>query len=258
MAELPFDESVVRFKENEVRFDDFINDAVGYLTREGVSVESIQAFLARLESEITAGAALEPRMVVVESGLATAQSDISTLQGEMTTAQGDVDTLETQMIEVVRKLTNPSEWISYLPEGSNYTTPSFSAGVLTKLLIPTTVKFSNDFAIVDIGGGDFRVQYQGLVTRDFKVHMNTGLQTGASNTIIALRMYKGTVASPDNIEPGVSIPLKVGTGTDTGALGLAGVTTLNPLDVIAIAAETSLTSTLTFIETSILIEEKNG
>ena len=55
MAELTFDESVLRFKDNEDRFDLFVNDAVGYLTREGVSVESVQAFMARLETEILSG-----------------------------------------------------------------------------------------------------------------------------------------------------------------------------------------------------------
>lgn len=82
--QIPFDESIVRFKENEVRFDDFINDAVGYLTREGVSVESIQAFLARLEEEITGYAALEPRVDTLETEMDAVESDISDIVAEAT------------------------------------------------------------------------------------------------------------------------------------------------------------------------------
>ncbi len=70
MAELPFDEAVVRLGENEARFDLFVNDAVGYLTSEGVSVESIIAFLARLETEILGfqAAAILPLVEVLEGG----------------------------------------------------------------------------------------------------------------------------------------------------------------------------------------------
>ena len=254
--QLPFDESVLRLKDNEVRFDEFINDAVGYLTREGVSVESIQAFLARLEDEVTGYIALGPRVDTLETGMGAVEGRLDDLEAFGLDAR--VTSLETSMVEVLRRLMTPSEWVSYLPVGSDFTTASFSAGVLTKLLIPTTVKFSEDFGIIDIGGGDMRVQYQGPTARRFRVHMSTGLQTGTSNTIIKLRMFRGTVATPDVIELGVGIARKVGTGSDTGAIGFASVFVANPLDVIAIAAETSLASTLTFIETSIIIEEDHG
>lgn len=261
MAEeqLPLDEATVRFKDNEVRFDLFINDAVGYLTREGVSVESIIAFLARLELEILGYQALGPRVGTLETDVAALDVRVTAIEDlDFAGLESRVDDLETDVTELKRGAESPSEWISYLPIGADHLTPSLSAGVLTKLLIPTTVKFSNEFAIVDIGGGDMRVQYQGAVARRFAIHANTGLQTGTSNTVVKLRMYKGTVATPDVAEPGVGITRKVGTGTDTGALGFAGEFILNPLDVVAVAAESSLTSTLIFIETSIIITETRG
>lgn len=259
MAEqLPFDEAVVRFKDNEERFDLFINDAVGYLTREGVSVESIRAFLDRLETEITGYANLAPRVTTLESEMDAVEGRLDIVEPKVTTLEGEMDTAQTDITALQGVVESPSEWISYLPIGSDYTTPSLTAATLTKVLLDTTVKFSNDFALVDIGGGDFRVQYQGSVAKDFNIRMTTSMQTGTSNTIVKLRMYKGTTASPDVIEPGVGIVRKVGTGTDTGALGIEGAFTLNPLDVVAVAVESSLGGTVTFIESSIVIQEKRG
>lgn len=52
MAQLPIDEAINRFKDNEDRFDDFVNDSNGYNRDNGAFVESIPAFLARQEQEI--------------------------------------------------------------------------------------------------------------------------------------------------------------------------------------------------------------
>ena len=50
MAELPLDQAVPRFKANEDRLDTFVNSATGYTTSGGVSVQSIQQFLASIGS----------------------------------------------------------------------------------------------------------------------------------------------------------------------------------------------------------------
>lgn len=256
MAQLPLDDALNRFKDNEERLDLFINDAVGYLTHEGISVESIQAFLARLETEILGfqAEALVPRVETLESEMVAVEGRLDTL--EAFTLDDRVTVLETDMVDVKRISLNPSEWVSYLPVGSDFTTPALSAGVATKILIPTTVKFSKEFAIVDIGGGDFRVQYQGPIPRSFNMRMTTSMQSSANNTQAHIQMFKGTTASPDVLEPGVSISRTIGTGADTGAFGVEGAFTVNPLDVIAIAASTSVAGTLTFIQTSIVVQEK--
>lgn len=141
--------------------------------------------------------------------------------------------------------------ISYLPEASPYTTPSIAVNTPTKVLIPTTVKSSSDFAVVDIGGGDLRFQYQGSTTKEFRIGMTTGMRTGASNAIIKLRMYKNAAA-----EPGIYIIRKVGTETDTGALGIEGWFTLAPNDTISVWVETDTASTITFDGISINIWEE--
>ena len=52
MAELPANEAIARFKTNEDRFDKFINDIAGYIASGGQSVESVRAFLVRMEQVI--------------------------------------------------------------------------------------------------------------------------------------------------------------------------------------------------------------
>ena len=52
MAELPANEAIARFKTNEDRFDKFINDIAGYIASGGQNVESVRAFLVRMEQVI--------------------------------------------------------------------------------------------------------------------------------------------------------------------------------------------------------------
>lgn len=144
-----------------------------------------------------------------------------------------------------------SHLVSYLPEGTPYTSPTITAATPTKVLIPTTVKSSRDFAVVDIGGGDLRFQYQGTETKQFRIGMTTGMRTGASNITVKLRMYKNSVA-----EPGVYIPRKVSTGADTGALGIEGWFELAPNDTISVWIEVDENSTVTFDGVSINIWEE--
>ena len=50
MAQLPIDEATNRFKENEDRFDTFVNDETGYTSSGGQHVESLPEFLERIET----------------------------------------------------------------------------------------------------------------------------------------------------------------------------------------------------------------
>ena len=52
MAQLPLDEGIDRFQQNEDRLDKFVNDPTGYVASTGAVVESIPAFLVRQEQEI--------------------------------------------------------------------------------------------------------------------------------------------------------------------------------------------------------------
>lgn len=53
MAQIPINEALNRFKDNEDRLDKFVNDKTGYTTSSQVRVESIPAFLNRVENKIT-------------------------------------------------------------------------------------------------------------------------------------------------------------------------------------------------------------
>ena len=51
MAQLPIDEALNRFSDNEERFDKFVNGPTGYTTSNGTAVEAAPVFLARVEAE---------------------------------------------------------------------------------------------------------------------------------------------------------------------------------------------------------------
>lgn len=52
MAQLPLDGGIDRFQQNEDRLDKFVNDPTGYTASTGQPVESVPAFLGRVEGEI--------------------------------------------------------------------------------------------------------------------------------------------------------------------------------------------------------------
>lgn len=52
MAQLPLEEAIDRFKGNEERIDQFVNAADGYTSSGGQPVESLPAFLSRVEQEV--------------------------------------------------------------------------------------------------------------------------------------------------------------------------------------------------------------
>ncbi len=157
-----------------------------------------------------------------------------------------------EVSEAIRKSVRPSSYVSYLPEGQDYTTPQLQAGVYTKILIPTTIKEARDFAIVDKGGGNFAVQYQGTSARTFKVFMSSSIKASTNNIVFSLYMYRNGV-----VEPGITIDRKISSGADVGSMATLGEFTAQPNDFIEIYVESDLASTITFIKTSIIITEKN-
>jgi hypothetical protein len=158
--------------------------------------------------------------------------------------------LVADMRKAIRKILYPNDYASYLPLDSIYTTPLLSAATPTKVLIPTAVKYSQNWALFDKGGGDFALRFVGEDSSRFHIDMSTSMQTSASNVIVKLFMYKNGV-----LEPGIAINRKVGTGTDTGALAITGSFDAAQNDYIEIFAEVDAASSITFIVTSIRIKE---
>jgi hypothetical protein len=155
-----------------------------------------------------------------------------------------------ELSQTVRKILYPNDYSSYLPVDSLYTTPTISVSLPTKILIPTVVKYTNNWALFDKGGSDFALQFMGSDSSRFHIDMTTSLTTSASNVIVDLYMYKNGL-----IEPGVAIERKVGTGTDTGALAITGSFDAAQNDYIEIFVEVDVASTITFKLTSIRIKE---
>lgn len=157
-----------------------------------------------------------------------------------------------ELNETNRKALEPYSYVSYLPEGSDYTTGVLSAGIPTKTLVDTTQKSSNGFAFVDRGGGNFSLQFQGSKATTFKIYWTVGIKTSANIILTDFYMYRNDV-----MEPGVGLPQAVGTGADVQPLSVVGEFVANPGDFLEIYTKVSADSTVTFIRSSTIITEKN-
>jgi len=82
MSQLPIDEAINRFKENEERFDKFVNDEQGYTSSSGQNVESVPAFLERVEGEINATGAI----AITEANKTAAAASATAAAGSASTA----------------------------------------------------------------------------------------------------------------------------------------------------------------------------
>lgn len=56
MAQLPLNEAISRIKQNDERFNKFLNTGQGYIAEDGTEVEGVIGFLNRIESEVSGGA----------------------------------------------------------------------------------------------------------------------------------------------------------------------------------------------------------
>ena len=130
---------------------------------------------------------------------------------------------------------NPSRLNSYLPIASPYTTPTLSAGVPTKLLIPTTPKSIKDFTL-DVGNSRWFLDDPTAANRLFIVHLTTSIITSITNHDVAIELYKNGA-----FEEGVSIERFIAAGTDKGSLALNGIVSLSDNDYIEVYVTNSAT-----------------
>ncbi len=162
------------------------------------------------------------------------------------------DYTASELNSAIRKSIAPYSYTSYLPTLSPYTTPSITASTPTKVLLPTTVKNSNEWAVADTGGGNMAVQYTGATTEMFKIFMSTSITSSNNNVVLDIMMYKNGV-----YEDGIKISRKISTGADVGSLAIVGEFEADEDDYVEIWINTDGTSTFTFSNTSIIITEKN-
>jgi len=153
--------------------------------------------------------------------------------------------------KAVRMTLTPYKLVTYLPINTPYTSPTLTADVPTRILIPTTVKSLNKFGIVNIGGGVLAYQFQGDYPAVFSLSLNTGILSSTNNTILTIELYKNSI-----VEPGVSSIRKI-SNADVGNMSITGEIQLFPLDTISIYATSSLSSSITFSRTSIQVVERN-
>lgn len=155
------------------------------------------------------------------------------------------------LLELVRKTTNPYQYTSYLPDSSPFTTATISSNTPTKIKLPTTIKHTNGFAVVDRGGtiGN-SLQYQGTKAIRVKIFTNTGVQASANNSVFNIYIYKNDIK-----EEGVGTSEKLQTGNDIDNMMICGDVMIQPNDFLEIWISTNITSTFTFSRTTIMIYE---
>lgn len=147
---------------------------------------------------------------------------------------------------------NPARLISYLPIGSTYTTPVLVGGTPTKILVPTTVKSSNEFTL-DIPNSRYFFDAPGRSNVLFEVQFTTSILSSASNHLVTLELYVNGV-----LEDGVSIERFISGGADKGALAIIGGVFLSNTDYIEIYVTDSTGGTVTFDRLAITIREVVG
>lgn len=147
---------------------------------------------------------------------------------------------------------NPSRLNTYLPKASPYTTPALSAGVPTKLLVPTTQKTVNEFTL-DLTEERYFFDATGRSNIEFDVAFSTSMSSSASNHIVTLEMYKNGV-----LEEGVGLDRFISGGADVGAVAFNGTVVLSDTDYIEVYITAGGGGTVTLSRTTISINEKLG
>ena len=159
-----------------------------------------------------------------------------------------------EVAEAVRKSLYPYKLVTYLPPETPFITPSLAANTPTKLLIPTTVKTVNGFAVVDTGGGNLAYSLVDVeaTSYPFEISLSTAITASANNVELILNGYKN--GSP---EPGVTSEEKIGTGGEFAQAIVLGELNIAKGDYIEVWVEVDKICTLTFLRTAINIVERN-
>ena len=160
MAELPLDQAVPRFKENEDRLDTFVNSATGYTTSGGVSVQSIQQFLASIGSNgidfvdnAKARFGTGNDLEIYHSGGASWIKDEGTGQLNITTNGTDIR-LATNTSEKML-VAKPNQSVElYYDNGKKLETTSTGIDVTGTVTLDDilTVENSNGYGRIEVGG----------------------------------------------------------------------------------------------------------
>jgi|14BtaG_2_1085337.scaffolds.fasta_scaffold02624_4 hypothetical protein len=221
------------------------SDKVGVIPRETHINQVWDDDMNEIKTKVNANATL---LETVESEVDVNTLDILDLQ----TFNTDIGYSVSDIAKAIRKALNPYEYVSYLPDATPYTTQTITSNSPAKITVPTTIKSSNYWNLLDLGGSNFVVKYTGATTETFKVFMSTSMTTSVNNVVVDFLMYKNGVA-----EPGVTIARKVSTGSDVGSLCLIGEFEASPNDYIESYLSVSSTTTVTLDKTSLIITEKN-
>lgn len=139
---------------------------------------------------------------------------------------------------------------TYIAEGDEVATDILVPNTPTKYQLPVAIKELTNFEIADVGGGIIALRYIGLRDITLVLNATTSATTGSNNVVVKFMMYKNGV-----YEEGTMVARKIGTGSDLGAMGLSTSFSASTGDYFDVYVEADTATTITFFNTSIVINE---
>lgn len=159
---------------------------------------------------------------------------------------------QAQVDEAIRKTLSPAILHTYIADGDEVPTGTLAANTPTKYSLPVTAKKSNNFTIVDLGGGNTAAKYTGTEAATLKLDASSSMVTDTNNMNVTLYLYKN--GSP---VAGAAVSRKVGTGADVGAFGLTGTVDVVTDDLLEVYIESDTAGAVTLLKSNIVLLEVN-
>ncbi len=190
MSQLPVDQGLTRFKQNEERLDNFVNTQDGYVTSGGQAVESLPAFIARKELEVDGIVTQSLSAVtaaVVEAEAAQTGAEVARDAAQLSagvypsTAAGLAATTNGQYFNVPAGDANASLILYLNSAGSAVEQKRYPSLEAFNNLQSTSLRDSLNLRFTNPGGGTFAGGV-GDTTGAFKI----GLPTGVSGHLLSI------------------------------------------------------------------------
>lgn len=171
---------------------------------------------------------------------------------------GQIDYTTAQLTESTRKSLAPYHSHTYIPLGT--TTDCVIAtediGQWVKCELDVTPKSVNGFGLFDPGGPDQALQIQaaGITNRLWELNVSTTIASSVGNVNTEFTLFVDS-GNGYTIEPGVYIKRTVGLQNDNGAMPIAGTFWGSTGSKLGVYVKAAAACTLTFIGTSLYINE---
>jgi hypothetical protein len=163
-----------------------------------------------------------------------------------------------ELNEVSRKGLNPYHSHTYIALGTttDCVIGALDIGNWVKCELDVTAKSVNGFGLFDPGGPDQALQLQatGITDRLFELNVSTGVASTVGNVDTEFSLFIDDGGGYVQ-EPGVYVPRTIGLQDDKGAMPIAGTFIASTGDRLGVYVRCDKACTLTFIGSSLFINE---